>query len=95
MSYTDTHFRESVARYDALPPEQRPAVHFHRWSAAESRKLSKYLSTVFAKHKGSFLQTHLGLNEEGEVEEWHAVYAKDGTLLGAYDASRPCPPHCT
>jgi hypothetical protein len=93
MSYTEDEFRESVNRWTALAPEQRPAWNYQSWSPTDSRKLVKYLSSQLTKHKGSYVRVYPGLDEEGNAILWHTV-EKDGTIFGPFNASHPCPPFC-
>ena|SRR5687768_4450892 len=92
-----TAFHDSVARYDALPPGQRPAWNYQQWTPAESLEGASYLRTTLHQNPGARMRAYLGLiDDQGEelVTLWLVVVDEGGAILGGFNESFPCPPRC-
>lgn len=96
-NYEDlVEFYVSVARYAALPPDQRPNPDYHWWTPAESLEGVSYLRKKLHQNPGSTHRVYLGLTDgpDPRVTLWSMVADEHGTILGGYNNSFGCPPHC-
>jgi len=94
MSYDLTDFHAAVDRWNNTQPDQRPTPAYHWWDAKASRLLNKYLTASLKKYPGSTVRAYVGMTEDGLAMLIHAVADKEGTIVGWFNESFPCPPRC-
>ena len=87
-------FHDSVARYQALPLEERAAFQYATRTPEASREAAKYTNAMLKRYPGSFSRTYPAVTEEGRKTLIDAVEAEDGTIYGVVNDHGLCPTVC-